>query len=526
MPNQNIPGLNKIIFEGKCLNNKDKTGAGRIRASYLAENEGNREESIEFTEWDEKDPFIFRPLLPWFINQVPEPGESVLLFYSNLAQKGTKNKFYIGGIFSSPTKVKNEPVDDSNEISDMGDRNKPSLPLYGDDGVPVSPNIEGVWSLPSDISIDGRGNSDIVVKKNSVDIRAGKTTTDLKPNVLPIKNDERAFLQLTQYNKKTFFPSGEKRYTIQYDKETPIKKLIEYVVTNPENTQNAYRGHIFVYNINPNIENGQLIKAINFDINTNIETTSAKGTPVVQIDFSSFSEQEIVNLMNDTLKQIIKGDLNPINQNYNVTMTTGLEDYKIDENDKYPFYFRPQPSFNRIVSPDNTTNTTQERLFVGRLMAQIKAVSSDLTGGYGLVYDVEGEKIKQSVPFTPKKQIVIPRVSENIRNTAGIMGADVLYLLSHQSQKKSTGKINLKDTLAGITETKLTDEIEPKTSSMVRGEELMELLNIIVKFLLNHVHGYHGLPPDAESIDGVKKDKLFEELQNAEKILNKYIRIN
>jgi len=85
----------------------------------------------------------------------------------------------------------------------------------------------------------------------------------------------------------------------------------------------------------------------------------------------------------------------------------------------------------------------------------------------------------------------------------------------------------LSNTLYGIDENRFADEIEPKTSSLVRGEELMELINLMMRFLINHVHSYPGLSPVPQSADGVKVDDLLKEMLNAqEKILNKNIRIN
>jgi len=108
------------------------------------------------------------------------------------------------------------------------------------------------------------------------------------------------------------------------------------------------------------------------------------------------------------------------------------------------------------------------------------------------------------------------------------MGGDELYLLSHNSQKfNSNGRIDLTNTLYGIDENRVADEIEAKTSSLVRGEELLELINLIIRYLVGHVHAYPGLPPVPQSIDGVKVDDLLQELLNAsDKILNKNIRIN
>ena len=107
------------------------------------------------------------------------------------------------------------------------------------------------------------------------------------------------------------------------------------------------------------------------------------------------------------------------------------------------------------------------------------------------------------------------------------MGGDELYLLSHKSQKLDVGKIDLSNTLYGIDENKFADEIEPKTSSLVRGEELINLLDLIVRFMINHVHPYHGMNPNPTSTDGVTVDKLLKELLDAQdKLLNKNIRIN
>ena len=71
----------------------------------------------------------------------------------------------------------------------------------------------------------------------------------------------------------------------------------------------------------------------------------------------------------------------------------------------------------------------------------------------------------------------------------------IRYTLFHINQKNRTGKIDLSDSIYGITEDKLSDDIEPKTSSMVRGEEILYLLELITDYLFSHVHAYHGIFP-------------------------------
>ena len=62
---------------------------------------------------------------------------------------------------------------------------------------------------------------------------------------------------------------------------------------------------------------------------------------------------------------------------------------------------------------------------------------------------------------------------------------------------------------------------------MVRGEELLELINLIVRFLVSHTHAYPGLAPVSVTEDGSNVSNILQELQNAyTKILNANIRLN
>jgi hypothetical protein len=113
-------------------------------------------------------------------------------------------------------------------------------------------------------------------------------------------------------------------------------------------------------------------------------------------------------------------------------------------------------------------------------------------------------------------------------STASIIGGDSLYLLAHDTNTSPNKlKIDLNNTLYGISNDKIVDDIEPNTSSMVRGEELLELINIIVRFLITHAHPFPGLPPVSVTEDGSTIQNLLNELSLATtKILNKKIKIN
>ncbi len=62
---------------------------------------------------------------------------------------------------------------------------------------------------------------------------------------------------------------------------------------------------------------------------------------------------------------------------------------------------------------------------------------------------------------------------------------------------------------------------------MVRGEELLELLELIVRFCITHVHSYPGLPPLPTTVDQLTTDELLSSMFNAyQKVLNNNIRLN
>jgi translation initiation factor 2B subunit (eIF-2B alpha/beta/delta family) len=87
--------------------------------------------------------------------------------------------------------------------------------------------------------------------------------------------------------------------------------------------------------------------------------------------------------------------------------------------------------------------------------------------------------------------------------------------------------VDLKDTLYGIKQEKFTDYLKGRTNSMVRGEELMKLLNQIYLFIEGHVHVGPCDIPDIQTDSGVTLASIKTLIDNAEKnILNQNIRIN
>ena len=123
----------QIIFFGVCVDNQDPLMLGRIRCHPIQENieamkgtiQGFNEKSKSTLNgpWGEKDPFIFLPFLPYFVNQVPKKDEMVMIIYFNNQLTKGRNRFYLIGPYSSPTTIENEDYRSARTHTDMGYQN-------------------------------------------------------------------------------------------------------------------------------------------------------------------------------------------------------------------------------------------------------------------------------------------------------------------------------------------------------------------------------------------------------------------
>lgn len=492
----------QILYKGQCIDSDDPMRLGRIRAILKTDNVTNTEESNTYVPWSYNDPFVFLPLLPFFINTPPKNDEFVHLIYSNLDQKMSKDKYYIGGVYSSPTTSNKETYDSAVTNLEEGSRNK----KFQD--IKYNISSQGVYAEPEDISIYGRGSSDIIIKDNSVILRAGKNKK-FNRKKLPEKNLKRSFLQLSKFDQKTSYQSPEKKIRLQYD-ETPLNKLVEYTLTNPENTLDVFSGYIYIYNLT------QDVIAKDNMLDTKIDGITS---PISTISFFALSMSDTTSFINDVIKGLHKGDISDLfdDTTYNKTIS-GSQKF----GSRVPLYYRP---VFILYEQQKTTQNPAVRENIMRLMSGIKPVATQVGNGHGLIFNKEKDTL---VPLKPKTETFVPKKTERFDKSVNIMGSDEIYLLSYESQKTGTNsKIDFENTLYGIDENKVADEIEPKTSSLVRGEELFELIDLIVKFLVSHVHAFPGEAPIPIGTNGSNVNDILKELQNAsEKVLNKKIRIN
>jgi hypothetical protein len=514
---------NTILFRGVVINNEDPMMLGRIRVKFLNPpmEMGSYEDIIksinnpiwneEKDKWTARDPFVFLPLIPYFLYQVPKVDEYVQVLYLNKDYK-FQNQYYIQSNFSTPTATKFEYYQGGNKFTGIGTQFTAPKPLKNQDGTYTDSEIhKGVFPEPGDNALLGRGSSDVVVKENEILIRSGKFKgTSLEPNIIPAANSRRGFLQLSRFNlSKVRKP--DKIITQIDERVVSVNYLIEWSILNPENTQDKFTGAVYLYSLRQDISTNSKNLTVGSNVNENLKSL------VVVENFSSKSKQETIAFINNFIRTC---DTSNKTERGKILFT--------DANTKFPIFYRPNNLTYNFLNPSSpstgsTSQISTELKNVSDIYNQIKLQPALKQSGYGLIY-AQG---KFGTPKSFKSTKVPQSAYLNDSTTYGALGSDYLFLLSHNSKIPGKGIINFDDTLYGINLNQFVDEILPKTSSLVRGEELLELINLIVRFLLTHTHAYPGLPPIPITQDGSNVQDILTELQNAStKILNKNIRLN
>ena len=501
-----------IFFQVVILDNQDPLMLGRVRATLLVDNyqdiiKGIEDWNEERDKWTVRDPFVFNPLMPYFMYQVPKVGEMAQVIYVNSDFK-YQNQYYIQNTFSTPTATNFEYYVGANKFTGTGTQYTNPKPLKNQDGTyNNSVTYKGVFPEPGDNAILGRGSADLVVKQDEILLRAGKFKDQiLQANQPPVANQQRSFLQLSRFNltKK----KGETK-TITETEEiiVSIKYLIEWTIINPENTQDKFSGQVYLYQLKPDLSTNSKNLTIGSDIAENL-----KKVVTVQ-SFDLLSKSEVIIYINDFIKTC----------NSSTTLKNGTQLFSSELN-KFPIFYRPNNLTGSILNPStNTIFSSSAITNVSDIFNQIKLYPALKQGGYGLIY----AKNKVGKPLNFKSTKVTSETFSNGQLTYGALGGDKLFLLSQSSAIPGKQKINFDGTLYGISEEKFVDDIIPNTSSLVRGEELLELVNLIVRFLITHTHAFPGLPPVPVSQDGSTVTEILTEMQNAaNKILNENIRLN
>jgi hypothetical protein len=173
----NIGDTYKVINYGEVVVVDDPKGLGRIKVRI----KGTRGQGGDDGLSDAKLAWCF-PLMPKMFSIQPKLHESVIVMNFG-RDKQHVDRMYVGPIISQPQNLNFDSHYGTALAGFTFGRRGPNVNI---DNIP---DLVGVFPNPSDVSIQGRYNTDIIQKDNEVLIRAGKfeTNTPSPENIYDFK---------------------------------------------------------------------------------------------------------------------------------------------------------------------------------------------------------------------------------------------------------------------------------------------------------------------------------------------------
>lgn len=146
-----------MIFPSEVISVQDDNAGMRIKV---------RLEPYDNNKALEDIPYCF-PLLPKHIHCNPKVGECVLVFLSTMGATDGQ-RWFIGPIISQQYNLDYDPYKYRSRVLLSGDYNGQPYP-----NPKVNPDNNGSCPEREDIALQGRGNSDVILKKHDALVRCG-----------------------------------------------------------------------------------------------------------------------------------------------------------------------------------------------------------------------------------------------------------------------------------------------------------------------------------------------------------------
>jgi len=565
-----------------CVDNADPLRLGRIRgvSPFGGGTTGSRkndptvadasrdENGNKVKPWDKDDPYLFNSLLPYNLNVIPMVKELFTAF-SQQSPKSSLNKFYIGPVISHPSNVKMDKWTNALSITASQKQNsrlgepylKGTPSASGETSLVPIISKKGVFPNPEDIAIVGRYNTDIVLGMREYSlpddnegsevqnwypqilIRSGKFKK-VKGSEVPDTNPKSTFIQLNT------FPTTMERVEVDEPEissnDDNLRTMIVYHLDSSNLVDGAglewdnLTGWVAAYSMISSVSGTTVgydpgsvksYMAGDYDLSQDVPGITTSPTPPnpdnywVKYSFSGFNKKKVASQIEKFISYIDEGEWDKLTK---MLDSNAAPPEKIKTLPKiFPMYFRPDRATLDIMDKNDSAVPTpffQAKKDVANFIKSNIELDGVTTEGYGLALTENSGKRDVEVNSTTRK---VFKVNSGLRGQQGIVsvGSEKIYLLSHSIDY--LGNLNLKDNHYGVTQETYITDIDPKTNSIVRGEELIKLLEKIVDFMQNHCHAFPGLAPVPQAHGGTRIEDVSRLLLDAPKtILNKNIRIN
>jgi len=158
-PNESVNNkieITRTIYYGEVISIDDPTEGGRIKVKVKGFDERISSENLPWSH----------PMLPKFFHIYPQVGEIVQIFISD-TRFPQRNRYWLGSVVSQPHKIGFDSSYTALSTSNEG--------IVSPEKAPSSyPEAVGVFPLKTDVGLVGKVNTDVILRKNEVHLRAGK----------------------------------------------------------------------------------------------------------------------------------------------------------------------------------------------------------------------------------------------------------------------------------------------------------------------------------------------------------------
>jgi len=348
----------QIIDIGICKNNIDPKGIGRIRYEPYSLFKSEIENSVIYEDWDDNDPFIATPFLPFHINVIPQLEQSIKLIRYD-TQKQTQNVEYMAGPYTSPHDVQNQSFTAQHKYTTYAESiAKEPKDIRSPDGTFNNPTTQGAVINEKDTGFRGNYGSDVIFTENGLQLRGGMLKSKVGKKKESLLNYPQMAKKLGRFSLKKFDKTLK---TVQETTVTEgisvnrIKFIVEYEL---DNLLAPTELRFFIYKV---------LSDYGTQFNTNVfgsdSPFNAGDTDLVKLinTGNTTTDATYIKPLNGTIKSAYIELREFLYLFDTVGIFEILDEYR-DHIDDYgvshPFYYRPTTDFilNRGETPTEVTN--------------------------------------------------------------------------------------------------------------------------------------------------------------------------
>jgi hypothetical protein len=333
----------KIIDIGKCIDNVDPLGIGRIRVSRYNDYTGQKEKAIDYEPWSDRDLFIANPFLPNNLNFIPEINQSVKIIQYN-SEKDTVNVEYIAGPFTTMYDYNGQTFSQQVANTTYGATVKKKPNIRNPKGEYINKKSENVFANEKDFAIYGKNGSDVLFTENGLQLRGGKLLSKDAASVTnkgialdyPIMSKKSSRIYLKKFPKKMTLEEVVVKNSVSDNKD--LKYIIEYDVSDLKNLTEEYTAVVKIYVYKVTSTFGDEFKTKFFTENSNVNASFIK---LINTEGDSITPSYTVTVssINDAYREI--RDKIFLIHDKGLTELNG----QFQSDDVHPFYFRPTKEF-------------------------------------------------------------------------------------------------------------------------------------------------------------------------------------